>query len=114
MQTVTGTNPSETASAKFCLSMPAENESGRPPPNASRRRATSWIASTCSGGPERYMTFSPAGKKLRWFSTIRVLVSLTPKPRPTLRAVCERRPMNSTACSQRASFSNAASGICSR
>ena len=91
--------------------MPAENEIGRRSPKTPRKRRTSCIASTCSGGPDRYITRSLAGKKSRWFSTISVLENFTPSPRPSERARPSSRSMNAVACAQVASFSNAASGM---
>ena len=51
-------------------------------PKARRKRATSAMASGCSGGPDRYISGSLAGKKRLWFSTTSVLENFTPKLRP--------------------------------
>ena len=48
---MTGFRPRPTASGKLRSSIPPENETGRRSPNTLRKRATSAIASGCSGGP---------------------------------------------------------------
>jgi hypothetical protein len=53
------------------------------------------MASTYSGGPDRYISFSLSGKKPRRFSTMSVLVNFTPKLRPSSAAVLPRRCTNS-------------------
>ena len=54
-----------------------------------------------AAGPTRYISRSDDGKKLRWFSTMSVLVSFTPKPRPSVRAVSPSRSTNPHICGQR-------------
>ena len=111
MHTVTGPSPSATASGKLFRSMPAENEMGRRSPNTPRKRATRFIASTCSGCPERYADFSDAGRKSPSFSTTRVLENFTPRCLPIFFEVASSRVTSSTAWSKVGSFANAASGI---
>ena len=110
MHTLTGFRPRATESAKFAASIPAEKEIGYRSPNLCRNRRTSAMASTCSGAPERYISFSVPGKKVLWFRTMRVLVNFTPKPRPLVPASAPSRSTKPTTCSHFASFSKAASG----
>ena len=73
-------------SAKLPSSIPPENDTGRRSPKTRRKRATSAMARGCSGGPERYISGSLAGKKPLLFSTTKVLENFTPRPRPRAEA----------------------------
>ena len=46
-------------------SIPAENETGNRSPKHARKSFTRFIARTCKGRPERYISFCSAGKKSR-------------------------------------------------
>ncbi len=110
VHTVTGTRSSAIASAAFCASIPAEKLMGRSIPRTSRNRPTSVIASTWSGGPDRYDRCTEAGKKPRRFSTTSVFVSFTPNERPSAAALSRSRPIIAKACSGVGSFAKASAG----
>ena len=95
MQVVTGTRPHASASVKLWRSMPPEKESWKRPAVASANRVAAWMASTWSGGPERYICFW-SGKKVLWFSTTSVFVNFAPTERPRAAATPERRPIIAT------------------
>src|SRR6185295_1636480 len=82
VQVVMGVKPEATQSGKFFASTPAEKLMGSPAPKASRNLLHSSKVMTCRGAPERYMTFSEAGKKLLWFSTTSVFENFAPSDRP--------------------------------
>ena len=98
MHTVTGARPSATQSAKLRLSTPAENDSGT---SGRARRTFSTRASviTCKGGPDRYITVSPAGKNERWLRTTSVFESFSRSARPSARARSARRSVISSIAS---------------
>ena len=92
MQVVTGTMPQATMFAKFLRSTPAENEIGNSGPTAWRNTSVSVSVITCSGGPDRYITFSLCGKKSRWLTTSSVLENFAPNDRPRDSASSVSRP----------------------
>ena len=75
-----------------CRSTPAENEIGISGPTACRNTSASTSVITCSGGPDRYMTFSFFGKKSRWLSTSSVLENFAPNDSPRDAASSVSRP----------------------